>query len=206
MFLWTLRCPSEVWLRDPFLYAGHLGLSTLPALPRLGLGCPGLRVHTTWRTGRGSAYSVLGLVWGPLVMPLRQSGGLPRSSELRLQRLQGQMCHCPIVGVLLLTPGHGSPWLRLRVYVLAGWPLLVHLLVLLLDHCQQLLLLVQEALVLLLLLLDHLQQHGMLQHLRPAGLCVGTRGQSLCRAQVAPRLGRSFWAQHRPLQRWQRPF
>lgn len=54
--------------------------------------------------------------------------------------------------------------------VLAVRPLLVHLLVLLLDHRQQLLLLVQEALLLHLLLLDHLQQDLVVQPLHAAGV------------------------------------
>lgn len=73
--------------------------------------------------------------------------------------------------VLSSTPSR--PWpapAPRRLAVLAILPLLADLLVLLLDHREQLLLLVQEALLLHLLLLDHLQQDGVVQHLCPAGL------------------------------------
>lgn len=49
---------------------------------------------------------------------------------------------------------------------------------LLLDHREQLLLLVQEPLLLHLLLLDHLQEDRVVQHLRPAGFCGGENAHS----------------------------
>lgn len=104
------------------------------------------------------------------------SSAIPWSSKCRFQRLWRGIFHLPsrpISGLLILTFGHTHSRLWLHVFrpglVLILLPLLVDLLVLLLDHGQQLLLLVQQALLLHLLLFDHLQQDSVVQHLCPAG-------------------------------------
>lgn len=94
---------------------GGLGRSALLAFPRLSLGCPGLRVGGTRRTGWSSACSPLGLLRRPLAMSPGWSGGMPGSSKCRSQRLLGAMSRCaPVVSLLLLTSGHGLPRLGLH--------------------------------------------------------------------------------------------
>lgn len=89
---------------------------------------------------------------------------------------------------------------RPRLALLAVLPLLVDLLVLLLDHRKQLLLLVQQPLLLHLLFLDHLQQDGVVQHLRPAGFWRGDSTVGACpvRTGAVPGQGRcDAWRQPR---------